>query len=114
MRDVFGAVTAAGIGERDYQLARRLFDGAADREIAGARGALVDDDAREQERRERVIADVRGVYGQERGEELLERARRFVAAQKPLMDAIDRAGAGNDPAVVTAIVEHVHATDWRG
>src|SRR5207245_1679518 len=58
-------------------------------------------------------AALRATYGAKNGEQLLERAQKFVRAHPALAKVLQQRGLGSRPDVVAGIAAHVHSTGYR-
>lgn len=113
----FEAIHKTGL---PYQVVTGLFALDCEADLAEHRG-VVFDEAVGREQADEVRRQVVGLYGPERGEDLIARTEKFVASFPELAKVLKRrdlatrrSGRPNDPAsAFRKLVEHVHETDFR-
>jgi hypothetical protein len=115
IRDTFIEIGESGLPEGVVAI---LAEHYIDRELAAARQEDPDAaaDALDKEidlRNEELRNNLRLRYGAKDGEQLLERAQRFVRAHPKLAKVLQEHGLGSRPDIVEGIVAHVFSTGWR-
>jgi hypothetical protein len=108
-----GLAMLAETGLEPSGLGQRLIEAHAEDLARDARGRPDPDEAATQRAQEDGRQRVFAVYGVERGEALIARVQQFVQAHPRLAEMVSGPRVGNDPALLAALVDHVHRTNWR-
>jgi hypothetical protein len=110
MRREFSDAVPSEIGPYDYNISKELFAAAVRAEVAAKRGTT-DDTAHDAEQYESLIADLRGLYGDDGFESTSKRVQRYLRSQPKFSAALKRAKAQNAPTIVRGLFEFVRRND---